>query len=1054
LFGIIFYETETDRAEKEKYQELSTIGQLKVNEITAWRRDCGNDINVFSKSPIFKKYLKEWIENSRREVPPDIKERMNLVAKEYDYRAVLIVSLDSKVLVSLSNHTERVDIETERAIESCLKSGSPVIGEPFISSDGGSILLDVVMSFQDNEAKPFALAVFRIDASKYLFPLIELWPTPSKTGETLLVKREGDEVVFLNSLRHLPNSALKVKRPVSDIYLPASRVVMGKKGVFQGIDYRGVPVLADLTQIPNSSWYLVAKIDKDEILRPVYVRGSAIIIFSTLLIILIAAGFAFFYRSKQLSLYQNLYLLEQQQRETQGEFKTILYSIGDAVITTDTRLTVKHLNYEAERLTGWSEAESSGKSLDEILNIINENTRNRADNPVREAISTGKSTSMEAHTTIISKYGHETPIDDSASPITNERGEIIGAVMVFRDQTQERVTLNELSASEEKFRLMFESSPMGVFHFDTSGVITACNNKFIEIIGSSREDLIEMNMLQTLRDDKMLEAIQESLQGRIGRYEDCYRSVTAEKTTPVKCEFAPITIEGKITGGIGIVEDVTERKMGEEIVHLRIRLFEYASNHTLEELLQKTLDEIGRLTNSPIGFYHFISDDEDSILLQSWSTKTINEFCKASGKGEHYPLNMAGIWADSVRQKRPIIHNDYKTSPNKRGLPEGHAEVIRELVVPIIRSDKVVGVLGIGNRPTPYTEDDIAVVSFVADVAWEVASKKKIEEALKLSEQKYRELVENANSIILRMDSNGDLLFMNEFGQAFFGFSEEDLIGKNVIGNIVPEIESTGRDLKLLLKQICEKPTEFEKNINENMRKDGRLAWIEWTNKALYNEDGTVKEVFCIGSDITSRKKAEEQLSESEEQFRKIFDNSPAWIAIVHINTSRILEVNESWSALTGYSREEAIGKTAVELGLYSEELYNQVVEDARQHKSAKGIETVMTIKGNQKRTLLISREVISIKSEPYLLAMGLDITDRKIAEKERENLIFELQDALTKVKTLSGLIPICSSCKKIRDDSGYWQQLETFVKERSEAEFTHGLCPECEKDLYQELGR
>lgn len=132
--------------------------------------------------------------------------------------------------------------------------------------------------------------------------------------------------------------------------------------------------------------------------------------------------------------------------------------------------------------------------------------------------------------------------------------------------------------------------------------------------------------------------------------------------------------------------------------------------------------------------------------------------------------------------------------------------------------------------------------------------------ALHKSEQKYRELVQHANSIILHWTRDGHITFLNEFGQRFFGYSEEEIIGQHVVGTIVPETESTGRDLRPLMQQIISDPAAFEQNINENMRKNGEKVWISWTNKLYISESSQIEGILSIGTDITKRVKAQEEL--------------------------------------------------------------------------------------------------------------------------------------------------------------------------------------------------
>lgn len=148
-------------------------------------------------------------------------------------------------------------------------------------------------------------------------------------------------------------------------------------------------------------------------------------------------------------------------------------------------------------------------------------------------------------------------------------------------------------------------------------------------------------------------------------------------------------------------------------------------------------------------------------------------------------------------------------------------------------------------------------------------SKDRFLEGLRESEEKYRELVENANSIILRWDRNGRVLFLNEYGQNFFGYSQEEIIGKSVIGTIVPETEKEGRDLVKLMDDIFADPVTYQANVNENVRKNGSRAWIAWTNRPIYDGNGEVCGMFSVGSDITARKQAEEDKRRLEEQLQR-----------------------------------------------------------------------------------------------------------------------------------------------------------------------------------------
>ena len=146
---------------------------------------------------------------------------------------------------------------------------------------------------------------------------------------------------------------------------------------------------------------------------------------------------------------------------------------------------------------------------------------------------------------------------------------------------------------------------------------------------------------------------------------------------------------------------------------------------------------------------------------------------------------------------------------------------------------------------------------------------KEINSALNANEQKYRELVMLANSIILRFSCDGRVTFLNEFGQRFFGYREEEIIGRNVMETIVPAYESSGRNLGSLMEEIIAQPEKFERNINENVRRSGERAWIDWRNKMVFDARGHLKEILSIGSDITDRVQAEEEIHRLNAKLRR-----------------------------------------------------------------------------------------------------------------------------------------------------------------------------------------
>ena len=215
------------------------------------------------------------------------------------------------------------------------------------------------------------------------------------------------------------------------------RAVLGKTGAFEGRDNRGVNVLAEILPIPGSPWFMVAKVDANEILAEARYRGRFILLFTALSMLVTAAMAAFVFSFRQKNLYQNLYRAEYQRRQGEEEIRATFYSIGDGVISTDAAGRVTRINPVAEQLTGWSEAEALGKLSEQVFRIVNEETRIEVESPVARVMRDGMVVNLANHTLLLARDGTECPIADSGAPIRDEKGQVTGAVLVFRDQTDD-----------------------------------------------------------------------------------------------------------------------------------------------------------------------------------------------------------------------------------------------------------------------------------------------------------------------------------------------------------------------------------------------------------------------------------------------------------------------------------------------------------------------------------------------------------------------------------------------------------------------------------------
>jgi PAS domain S-box-containing protein len=272
----------------------------------------------------------------------------------------------------------------------------------------------------------------------------------------------------------------------------------------------------------------------------------------------------------------------------------------------------------------------------------------------------------------------------------------------------------------------------------------------------------------------------------------------------------------------------------------------------------------------------------------------------------------------------------------------------------------------------------------------DITKQKNIERSLQESEQKYRELVQNANSIILRWNRKGEVTFLNEFGQNFFGYSEAEILGKSVIGTIVPETESTGRDLRPLMDQICADPKAFEQNINENMKRDGSRVWVAWTNKAVFDQQGQLIEVFSIGNDITERKRVGEELNKYRDHLEELVKERTAELEQANIRLQELDRLKSMFIASMSHELRtplnSIIGFTGMTLKGLSGELNDEQKDNlSRAYQSARHLLALITdvidISKIEAGRIDLLPEVVSLKNiiDEAIAAVEPQLNDKQL---------------------------------------------------------------------------
>ena len=490
--GYWYYRAQAQAIHQSNYEDIAAIAKMKAGQIVQWRKERILDVSREANSPTLIAALGKIAENGET---PEVRERvMKMLAIARNgamYANTIVLSPAGQVLFSTGDGPISIDAATQRAVDAARANPGGVLSG-FFRTPESEVDIDAVAAVRDAGGAPVGFIILRSRAADYLYPLIQSWPTPSRTAETFLVEREGDDVIFLNELRHRSKTALAFRHSLSQTNLSAVQAALGRHGMFDGKDYRNVEVVADLGAIPGSPWFLVAKVDREEIMAEARYRAISTGIVVGTFVLLLSLATAFAYTWQHAKLFRRLYESERHERETQGLYRATLYSIADGVLTADPQGRLLEMNAVAERLTGWTEAEARGKPLDEVFVIINHATRATVPNPVTTVLRNGAVVGLANHTLLIARDGTECSIADSAAPIFDESGAVRGVVLVFSDVTERERAAAELVASFHELKNLKNAVDEHAIVAITNpqGLITYVNDKFCALSKYSREELL------------------------------------------------------------------------------------------------------------------------------------------------------------------------------------------------------------------------------------------------------------------------------------------------------------------------------------------------------------------------------------------------------------------------------------------------------------------------------------------------------------------------------------------------------------------------------------
>jgi len=485
IVGFIYYYYEKKNLLTEKQLELSAISYLKIRQISQWRLERISDGRFLGENILLVRRFSEYLQKpTNLSLRNDILQSLKSLTENFDYRNALLLDNNGNVSLSYPNQDTLVGDHLKPLLPGIIKQRKILLTDLHRANLVSFVHLDLVVPLIDrsrNDTLVVGLLALRVDPQKVLYPLIQSWPTPSKSAESLLIRRDGDEIVYLNELRHLKKSELQLRKPVSSDRLPAAMAIDGITGTIDGVDYRNVSVVAAMNKIPGTSWYMIAKMDRDEILSALVDQMKMVVIILILIIFTSGSFLGFLIRNQRVRFYREKYETELNRLTLVKHFDYILKFANDIILLIDKDLNIVEANDRAIEFYQYTRDEFIGMKLEKIrapesLSQLAETLNNVYEN---------ESATFE---TVHRRKDNSTfPIEISSRIVNIEGSKYYQSI--GRDITERKSVENTLKESEDRFRKIFEESPFSMLITGKDFGIIRANLTFCSLIGYQEEEL-------------------------------------------------------------------------------------------------------------------------------------------------------------------------------------------------------------------------------------------------------------------------------------------------------------------------------------------------------------------------------------------------------------------------------------------------------------------------------------------------------------------------------------------------------------------------------------
>ncbi len=624
--GFGFYQRKAYQVREEQRQMLAAIGGLKSGQIQSWRRERQADALREARGYAMRSLAGELLRGPGSEKNrTDLLNLLRLSTELSQYQSAMLFSLDGQVLLSTEGSANPVDPATKRAVMAAAAGQDPVLSDFFAHPDGQAHI-DAAAKVRDTEGNPIAVVVLRSNAEAFLFPMIQKWPLPNDSAETVLTLRRGDEAFVPHKLRADLETTPRFHSPLTATNIPSVQVVNGKRGLVEGVDYRGKKVLAYLMAVPDSPWFIHNKIDEEEAFSQLHLDALFIGLITGALILLTAASIAFFHRHSQAKDFRALYESEQQKLAAETglwaanqKLALLFEQTPLGVIEWDTEFRVARWNPAAERIFGFSAAEAIGQHV----HFIVPEAVHPLVAPIMQALLDGRGGGRSTNENV-RKDGTVIQCEWYNTALTDAEGHLVGVASQVDDITNRKRAENALLASEARNRAVTQSAHDGILTADQAGIIVGWNRGAEAIFGHTEAEAMGQPLALLIPDryrNAHLAGMDRVGSGGahriIGRMVELHGLRKDGTEFPLELSLAKWeTINGWFV--TGIIRDITERKKAEEALH-------------------KQAEQL-RTSNSQLSRFNQMAVDRELRMIEL--KREVDELCVKLGETHRYYGNL------------------------------------------------------------------------------------------------------------------------------------------------------------------------------------------------------------------------------------------------------------------------------------------------------------------------------------------------------------------------------------------------------------------------------